>query len=393
MAEPDDRSPQDGPDGPNPWDHAQDGREPWDHAQNGPQDGHDGRNGGSRNGPQDGPEDDTLEPQNEPQNGSQDGPQPWDVPRQDWSDAEKTQQSRGTGQGAAWVIIALIVVCCVLLVAAVGSVVSSHQDQLSSAVSAVTGRGSSSGSSKSKHPSESKDTSKSQNSSKSHSPSKPGEQKSKKKATGSRSDGSDSSDSQDSGSDTGAGAGSDGGGDAGSGSLADGTDALPDGFEDTAGTEGISVANWRKIKLGEATGSTRQQVERLLGKPEDVSTSTAAGKKRVFLVWRTYRDGRRIRGATVDLRDGHALYKQIINFRTENDGTVTRGQHDRIAKDQSRQQVAAIAGRPDYLSRMNSGGTPTETWTYGNNAKGGIRFTVTFLRGSVISVSSVIEGK
>lgn len=352
MTEPDDRSPQDVPDDPKPWDRVQDG--------------------------------------------PQDEPQPWDVPLQDWSDTEETQQSRRNGQGAAWVVVALIVVCCVLLVAAVGSVISSHQDQLSTAVSAVTGRGSSLGSSKSRNPPKSKSLSKSQDSSKSQSPSKPKEQKSKKKATGFRSDGSDGSGGRGTGSDSsdaGSGTDPDSGGDTGSGSLAAGTDALPDGFEDTAGTEGISVANWRKIRIGATSGSTRQQVERLLGKPEDVSTSTAAGKKRVFLVWRTYRDGRRIRGATVDLRDGHALYKQIINFRTENDGTVTRGQHDRIAKGQSRQQVAVIAGRPDYLSRMNSSGTPTETWTYGNNAKGGVRFTVTFLRGSVISVSSAIEKK
>jgi hypothetical protein len=162
------------------------------------------------------------------------------------------------------------------------------------------------------------------------------------------------------------------------------------GSSDSADASSVSYENWEKISLSSDSGSTKADVEKLLGKKADsTSSTTVMNVQTELLTWTGLKDGTIGSGITVNFQNDHAVVKAVTGLKVDRPSKITLAQYQKIANGQNKQAVESEVGKPDGISTMDLAGQKTETWSYMTGVNGGMgaNFQVTFTGDTVSSFS------
>lgn len=150
----------------------------------------------------------------------------------------------------------------------------------------------------------------------------------------------------------------------------------------------INYQNYQKIKVVEKTGSTLQDVNRLLGRKADaISKSSNNGLKVKVYTWQGVAGGTAGSNLTVEFAKGVALVKQISGFKVSRQKDITLKDYQKLKKGQSQAAVKTLLGQPNGYSESDYDNKVTILWIYtsGLKSEGRPSLYVTFQNGKLLS--------
>lgn len=125
-------------------------------------------------------------------------------------------------------------------------------------------------------------------------------------------------------------------------------------------SNGITKAQWDKIKLSETDGDTSDTVVKLIGKASSTSSSTISNIQVDVHTWNKVANAT-IGAVTVSFENGHAVSKGITGLNVNRSKKITLDNFNTIANGQTTSQIEKEFGKPNGYTVTTIAGTNTET--------------------------------